>query len=82
MAVDRTVTGFDVRPVEDDEGKLIALKVQRTARVKRVSVAGKTLDYGSTNDVGEAFEIPIGHVPDLIRELADWPIWYATGKDG
>lgn len=82
MAVDRTVTGFDVRPVEDDEGKLTALKVQRTARVKRVSATGKTLDYGSTNDVGEPFEVPIGHVSDLIRELADWPIWYATGKDG
>lgn len=82
MAVNRTVIKFDVRPVEDDEGKLTALKVQRTERVKRVSEAGKTLNYGITNDVGPAFEVPIGHVADLIHELADWPVWYATGKDG
>jgi hypothetical protein len=82
MAVDRTVIKFDVRPVENGEGKLTALKVQRTERVKRVSETGKTLNYGITNDVGEPFEIPIGHVSDLVRELADWPIWYATGKDG
>ena len=82
MAADSTVIKFDVQPVEDDEGKLTALKLQRTARVKRVSATGKTLDYGSTNDVGESFEVPIGHVADLIRELADWPIWYAVGKDG
>ncbi len=81
MAVDRTVIKFDVRPVEGDESKLVALRVQRTERVKRVSETGKTLNYGVTKDVGEPFEIPIGHVADLIHELADWPIWYATGKD-
>lgn len=81
MASDRTVINFDVRPVEGDDGKLTALKVQRTERVKRVSETGKTLNYGVTNDVGPALEIPIGHVADLVRELADWPIWYATGKD-
>lgn len=80
MAVNRTVTGFDVRPVEDD-GKLTALKVQRTERVKRVSETGKTLNYGFATDVGEPLEVPIGRVADLIRELADWPIWYATGKE-
>jgi|688.fasta_scaffold165249_4 hypothetical protein len=81
MAVDRTIINFDVRPVEGGDGKLTALKVQRTERVKRVSDTGKTLNYGVTKDVGEAFEVPIGHVADLIRELADWPIWYATGKE-
>lgn len=81
MAVDRTVVKFDVRPTEDIEGKLTALKVQRTERVKRVSENGKTLNYGITNDIGEALEIPIGHVADLVRELTDWPIWYATGKE-
>jgi hypothetical protein len=81
MAVDRTVIKFDVRPVEGDGGKLTALKVQRTERVKRVSETGKTLNYGVTSDVGEPFEVPIGHVSDLVRELADWPIWYATGKE-
>lgn len=82
MASDRTVIKFDVRPVENGEGKLTALKVQRTERVKRVSETGKTLNYGITSDAGEPFEIPIGQVADLVRELADWPIWYATGKDG
>ena len=82
MASDHTVIKFDVRPVENDEGKLTALKVQRTERVKRVSETGKTLNYGLTTDVGEPLEVPISRVADLIRELADWPIWYATGKDG
>lgn len=82
MATNRTVTNFDVRPVEGDDGKLAALKVQRTERVKRVSETGKMLNYGITNDVGEPLEIPIGHVADLVRELTDWPVWYATGKDG
>lgn len=81
MAVDRTVIKFDVWPVEGEGGKLTGLKVQRTERVKRVSETGKTLNYGITTDVGDPFEVPIDHVADLIHELADWPIWYATGKD-
>lgn len=81
MAIDRTIINFDVQPVEDGEGNLIAIRVQRTERVKRVSETGGVLNRGMTTDVGEALEVPIGHVADLIRELADWPIWYATGKD-
>ena len=82
MAVDRKVMKFDVRPIESVEGRLTALKVQRTERVQRVSETGKTLNYGVTSDVGNPLEIPIGHIADLVRELADWPIWYASGKEG
>jgi hypothetical protein len=77
MAHDRKITKYEVQPIEEGE-RLIGLTIQRTERWTRESTTGKTLDYGQTKNVGDAFEIPITKVSDLIRELADWPIWYAT----
>jgi hypothetical protein len=80
MATDRTITKFEVSTTENDDGTLLSLNIQRTQRVTRESETGKTLSYGSTVSMGEPMEIPISKVPDLIRELADWPIYYATGQ--
>lgn len=80
MAHDRKITKYEVNPIEES-GRLIGLSIQRTERWTRESTTGKTLDYGQTKDVGEPLEIPIRKVPDLIKELADWPIWYATTNE-
>jgi hypothetical protein len=82
MAKDKAIRKFDVQPVENGDGELRALKIQPTVRWTRESANGKTLDYGSTEDEGEPLIVPIHKVADLVRELTDWPIWYATGKDG
>lgn len=77
MAEDRKITKYEVNPVEES-GRLVGLSIQRTERWTRESNNGRTLDYGQTKDVGEPLEIPISKVSDLVRELTDWPIWYAT----
>lgn len=77
MAHDRKITKYDVRPIEEG-GRLIGLSIQRTERWQRESDTGKLLSRGLTEDAGDALEIPISKVPDLVRDLADWPIWYAT----
>lgn len=80
MATDRTITKYEVNSMENADGTLEGLIIQRTARVTRESETGKTLNYGATVNVGEPLEIPISKVADLIRELADWPIYYANGQ--
>ncbi|AIW02970.1 hypothetical protein PBI_LARENN_75 [Mycobacterium phage Larenn] len=77
MAQDRKITKYEVSPIEEGD-VLVGLKIQRTERITRESATGKTLNYGYTVDVGDPLEIPISKISDLIRELADWPIWYAS----
>lgn len=79
MAVDRKITKYEVNPIENPDGTLGGLRIQRTERITRESDTGATLNYGSTTDVGDPMEIPLSKVADLIRELADWPMYYANG---
>ncbi|ALF00652.1 hypothetical protein SEA_SLIMJIMMY_142 [Mycobacterium phage SlimJimmy] len=80
MAYDRKITKYDVRPEEDGKGRLDRLIIQRTLRVERVADNGRILDYGLTQPVGEPIEILAKKVPDLVRELTDWMMYYATGR--
>ncbi|AVP41927.1 hypothetical protein SEA_JSQUARED_85 [Mycobacterium phage Jsquared] len=79
MAQDRKITKYEVSPLESANGELEGLKIQRTERIQRESDNGRILNYGWTNDVGEPLEIPASKIPDLVRELVDWPLYYATG---
>lgn len=81
MAKDIVRKGFDVQPV-DENGKLKALVIRPTTRTARVSADGKVLSYGQTEYLeNQSLEVPVDKLADLIRELADWPIWYAKGQD-
>lgn len=77
MATNRTIVNFRVLLVDSDS-VLAGLRIQRTERVERVSEDGKVLDYGHTVDVGDALEVPLNNLSDLVRELVEWPIC-ATG---
>ncbi|QXN74107.1 hypothetical protein SEA_MICULUCIGAS_78 [Mycobacterium Phage MiculUcigas] len=79
MAQDRKITKYEVSPIEDESDVLIGLKIQRTERITRESDNGRMLNYGQTVDVGEPLEIPLSKVADLVRELVDWPIYFASG---
>lgn len=81
MAHDKKITKYDVQPVEYN-GKLIALSLRKEQRVQRVSEDGKVLDGGwASTTIEEIAEIPISKIPDLVRELVDWTVWFAQGKD-
>lgn len=81
MAHDKKITKYDVQPVEYN-GKLIALALRKETRVQRVSENGRVLDFGWSNTlIEEIAEIPISKIPDLVRELVDWTVWFAQGKD-
>ena len=79
MAKDVVIKDFSVQPVEE-HGYLVALTIQPTVRVGRKSSDGKVLSYGMTENDGEPIKIPVSKLADLIRELADWPIYYASGE--
>ncbi|QTF81501.1 hypothetical protein SEA_TARSUSIV_77 [Mycobacterium phage TarsusIV] len=78
MAQDRKITKYEVRPLEENN-ELTGLSIQRTERWQRESDNGRVLDYGMTKNVGDPLEIPASKVADLVRELVDWPIYFATG---
>lgn len=80
MAVDRKITKYEVHPMENADGTLEGLRIQRTERTTRESDSGATLSYGQTVDVGDALEIPASKVADLVRQLVDWPLYFATGE--
>lgn len=80
MAEDFVIQGFSVRPVEDDQGNLVALRIHPTKRVARVSKVGSTLSYGQPNDDGDPITVPVGKLPELLQKLANWPVYYAMGK--
>lgn len=73
-------TSFEVMPVESPDGTLSSLTIQRTLRIERQSDNGRTLDYGATGPVGDPIQVPAEKVSDLVRELADWPMYYASGQ--
>ena len=76
MAYDKKKTTYDVQPVEVN-GRLVGLEIRRWERVDRVSDNDKVLERGASNLI-ISMEIPISKVSDLVRELTDWPIWFAT----
>ena len=76
MAFDKKVTSYDVSPEEVND-KLVSLTIRRWERMERHSDNGKVLDRGSVRLV-EEMDIPISKVSNLVRELTDWPIWFAT----
>ncbi|QBI96580.1 hypothetical protein SEA_WHABIGAIL7_78 [Mycobacterium phage Whabigail7] len=78
MAFDRKITKYEVRPMEIN-GDLEGLSIQRTERIQRESDNGRVLDYGMTQNVGDPLEIPASKIADLVRELVDWPMYFATG---
>lgn len=81
MAHNKKITKYDVQPVEES-GKLIALSLRKETRVQRVSENGRVLDFGwGSSLIEEIAEIPISKIPDLVRELVDWTVWFAQGKD-
>ncbi|ASZ75418.1 hypothetical protein PBI_JOSHKAYV_79 [Mycobacterium phage JoshKayV] len=80
MAQDHKITKYDVRPLEDADGDLTGLAIQRTERWERRADNGRVLDYGQTTNVGDPLEIPSSKVADLVRELVDWPLYFATGN--
>jgi hypothetical protein len=80
MAQDNKITKYEVQPIENPNGTLAGLRIQRTERFSRVSDSGAVLSYGHTTDVGDPMEIPWNKVADLVRELVDWPLYYANGE--
>ena len=76
MAYNKKTTTYEVQAVEENR-KLVGLEIQRWERVNRVSDDGKVLERGAKNLI-ISMEIPISKVSDLVRELTDWPIWFAT----
>lgn len=79
MAKDVRIQEFRVQPVEDN-GRLAALTIQPTVKIKRVSQDGKVLSWGWAEDDGEPITVPIKNLADLIRELVDWPTYFASGE--
>lgn len=80
MAKDVVIQGFSVRPVEDDQGNLVALNIQPTKRVARVSEVGSTLFTGQARSEGDPITVPVDKLPELLQKLANWPMYYAMGK--
>ncbi|AIT13552.1 hypothetical protein SEA_SEMPERFI_78 [Mycobacterium phage SemperFi] len=78
MAQDHKITKYNVRPLEENN-ELTGLAIQRTERWERRADNGRVLDYGTTVNVGDPLEVPASKVADLVRELVDWPIYFATG---
>jgi hypothetical protein len=78
MAEDRKVTKYDVQPVENPDGTLAGLRIDVDERVERVADNGRVLDRGFPVTVN-SIEIPQSKVADLVRDLIDWPLYYATG---
>ncbi|AMS01066.1 hypothetical protein SEA_ARCHERNM_72 [Mycobacterium phage ArcherNM] len=78
MAQDHKITNYTVRPLEEGN-ELTGLSIQRTERWERRADNGRVLDYGLTKSVGDPLEIPASKVADLVRELVDWPLYFATG---
>ncbi|AHJ86533.1 hypothetical protein ST20ES_80 [Mycobacterium phage 20ES] len=78
MAQDHKITKYTVRPLEENN-ELTGLAIQRTERWERRADNGRVLDYGMTTNVGEPLEVPASKVADLVRELVDWAIYFATG---
>lgn len=76
MAYNKKRTTYDVNPVEVN-GRLTGLEIRRWESIDRLSDNDKLLERGCTTLV-EEMEIPISKVSDLVRELTDWPIWFAT----
>lgn len=80
MAYDQVKTEYDVQPIENPDGTLGGLKIQQTRRLLRVRDDGAVLNFGRSEDVGSALEIPWGKVEELVRELVSWPLYYASGQ--
>ncbi len=80
MAEDRKITEYQVRTIDNPDGTLAGLAIQRTERISRVADNGNVLSYGTTVNVGDPLEVPLSKVSDLVRELVDWPIYYASGQ--
>jgi hypothetical protein len=80
MATDRKITEYSVQPIENHDGTLGGLTIQRTERIARVSDSGAALSFGTAKEVGDPLEIPASKVADLARELVDWSLYYATGQ--
>lgn len=78
MAYNKDAHSYDVQPIEAD-GALTGVRITHEKRTVRLSESGSILDYGySTRAVVAEIEVPINKLSDLVRELTDWPIWYAT----
>lgn len=82
MAYDKVIQDYDVQPTENEARQFTGVKIQQQRRVARIAEDGKVLAYGHTVDVGEPLIVPASKLSDLIRELADWPIYFATGQAG
>lgn len=80
MAEDVVIQGFSVIPVEDDQGNLVALDIQPTRTVRRVSETGSMLLRGRAVADGDPLTVPVGELPELLRKLAGWPVCYVMGK--
>ncbi|AEL17882.1 hypothetical protein TRIXIE_78 [Mycobacterium phage Trixie] len=80
MAEDRKITKYEVSPLDNPDGTLAGLAIQRTERIQREAANGRVLDYGyPTRNVGDPLEVPIGKVNALIGEMVNWLSWYANG---
>ena len=79
MAEDRKVTRYNVHPVENPDGTLAGLRIDVDERIERVSDNGAVLDRGLPVTV-QSLEVPQSKVADLVRELVDWPLYYANGE--
>lgn len=80
MAHDLTITGFTVTPVDDGPDRMIALTIQPTITTSRIAANGAVLTYGEPQPAGDPIVVPANQIADLARELADWPVYYATGR--
>lgn len=80
MAHDLTITGFTVTPIDDGADRLIALTIQPTTTTSRIAANGAVLTYGDPQPTGDPIVVPAHQIADLTRELADWPVYYATGR--
>ncbi|AGS82759.1 hypothetical protein ANNAL29_78 [Mycobacterium phage AnnaL29] len=79
MAQDRKITKYEVSPIDNPDGTLAGLTIQKTERITRESDNGKVLNYGTTVDVGDPLEIPVGKLSTLVGDIVNWIGWYANG---
>jgi hypothetical protein len=80
MATDEVRHQINVSPVDNEDGTLKGLNLQPQSRNVRKSSDGRQLRRDWWEDDGEPLFVPIGALADLVREMVDWPTYYANGQ--
>lgn len=79
MAENVTTTSYPVDPVENPDGTLAGLRIRKVRRTDRVSANGTVINRGEPWELDE-MEIPLSKVAEVMREMADWMRYFASGE--